>query len=120
MKNKTAPQKKEQTPAQLETAAAKTREPAKPKAAKKAATAPSQGANTPAQAPYNGNNERSQAPTVPDELKKKRKSKQKRPLKAAGINVEALLDHFFADITEKYLPVGPFTETGLCAADGTK
>lgn len=50
MKNKAAPKKKELTPAQLKTAAAKTREPAEPKAATKAAAQGSPAVCTKAQA----------------------------------------------------------------------
>ncbi|KAL9076271.1 MAG: hypothetical protein Q9161_000987 [Pseudevernia consocians] len=92
MKNKAAPKNKEQTPAQLKTAAAKTQEPAKSKAAKpeatkKAATTPSQGAIPPVHAPFNGSNNRSQAPTVPDELDQKIAQVQEKfaPAQAAGI-----------------------------------
>ena len=92
MKNKAAPKNKEQTPAQLKTAAAKTQEPAKskaakPKATKKAATTPSQGAIPPVHAPFNGSNNHSQAPTVPDELDQKIAQIQEKfaPAQAAGI-----------------------------------
>ena len=75
-KNKATPKKKEQTPAQLMTAAAKTREPTKPKAikkaaTKKAATTPSTTATTPVHPPYNGNDKQTQAATVPGEVNKK-------------------------------------------------
>ena len=75
-KNKATPKKKEQTPAQLLTAAAKTREPTKPKATKKAATkkaatTPSTTATTPVHPPYNSNDKQTQAATVPGEVNKK-------------------------------------------------
>ena len=63
-KNKAAPKKKEPTTAQLKTAAAKTREPAKPKATKKAAPKASQAITTPAHA-ANGNNTQAQTPATP-------------------------------------------------------
>lgn len=69
-KNRAAPKKKEQTPAQLKTAAAKTREPAKreaaetkspkPKATKNAVTTPDKNLDTPSHTASNGNNEQSQ------------------------------------------------------------
>ena len=72
-KTKSTPKKKEQTPAQLLTAAAKTREPANPKATKKARTkksATDNAAITPGQASYNARMA-TQAATEPDEVDKK-------------------------------------------------
>lgn len=63
-KKKATPKTKKQTPAQLKTAAAKTREPAKPKVTKKTSTTPGQAATTPAPA-SNGNYKQIQASIVP-------------------------------------------------------
>ena len=77
-KNRAAPKKKEQTPAQLKTAAAKTREPAnreaaktkstKPKATNNAVTTPDQTLDTPSHTASNGNNGHSQVLTVGDKV----------------------------------------------------
>ncbi|KAF6235528.1 hypothetical protein HO173_006211 [Letharia columbiana] len=119
-KNKATPKKKEQTPAQLKTAAAKTREPPKPKATKTASATPIQAPITPAPASI-GNNKKAEAATVPSERDKKLAQIQASMAPAQEAGIKRMLELYPEDEDDPDSPATKKAKTGgVASANGAR